>query len=201
MKKPPPVTTRKPHRPPKPSSPSNPAPGGLVSVHSRPPPGHGGGGKHGGTGKHQPPKKHKPPPKRKLPLGEAVACCSAEALAASLRLAGYSVADDDVLALYFNTAADPDEGATIEATLAAAQRYGLAGMRPAAVNRRWGRPAGAAPSDTGAALILGVTLPGGPHALCSDPSGAVWSWGELHDPGQLKAGPAEEAWWVTWAQQ
>jgi hypothetical protein len=219
VKKPPPATTRKPHRPTKPNSPSNPAPGGLVSVHSRPPPGHGGGGKHGGTGKHHSPRKHKPPPKRKLALGEAVACCSAEALAASLRLAGQRVTDADVLALYSYTASDPDEGATIEATLEAASEFGLAGVRLTSFGLR---PAddlrsaipvlkpdghGGSPAQfclvpvelIGHDLILGVTLPGGPHALAADPSGQLWSWGERWTLDQLQSGPAEEAWAVTWA--
>jgi hypothetical protein len=216
VKKPPPTTTRKPHRPPKPNSPSNPAPGGLVSVHSRPPPGHGGGGgKHGGTGKHHSPRKHKPPPKRKLAIGEAVACCSAEALAASLRLAGQLVTDADVLALYSYTASGPDEGATIEATLRAAAEHGLAGVRPVTFEMappcapavRWPacprcalfRGLTAYPGGGGGDLILGVTLPGGPHALALDPSGSVWSWGDLWSLDQLQAGPAEEAWAVIWA--
>jgi hypothetical protein len=218
VKKPPPTTTRKPHRPPKPNSPSNPAPGGLVSVHSRPPPGHGGGGKHGGTGKHHSPRKHKPPPKRKLALGEAVACCSAEALAASLRLAGQLVSDEDVLALYWRTAASDSSGATILDTLDAAAEYGLGGVRLASFGpldlvepplrggihlrrpeRIWDdrdlhlRPVHAV------SVVIGLELSGGPHALALDPCGAVWSWGELWTLDQLQAGPAEEAWAVTWA--
>ncbi len=44
--------------------------------------------------------KPKPAPKtRQLALGSAVACCSAEALAASLRLAGWPVTDADTYAL------------------------------------------------------------------------------------------------------
>ena len=78
-----------------------------------------------------PPVRKKPPAKRKLALGEAVACCAAEALAASLRLTGWPVSDRDVLALYELTAGDEDEGATIEATLEAAAEHGLAGVRPA----------------------------------------------------------------------
>lgn len=197
MKKPPPTTTRKPHKPAKPPAPpKQPGPGTLISVHSRPPPGYGGG-KHGGTGKHQPPKKHRPPPKRKLSAGD-VACCSAEALAASLRLVGQRVTDDDVLALYSYTASDPDEGATIAATLGAAQRHGLAGVRPAHIEvfplkLTFGR------LDVKSPVICGVTLPGGPHAITADSSGAAWSWGELWTLEQLQSGPAEEAWAVTWA--
>jgi len=190
--------------------------------------------------KHKAPKhkKAKQPVKRKLAPGEGVACCAAEALAASLRLAGQRVTDDDVLALYWRTAGDPDEGATIEATLEAAQRFGLAGYRPedarpVSTHSSWcegaararltfagvpslllGVASGARDFPAGLALalghanggqcdatplILGVTLPGGPHALALDPSGAVWSWGELYDPGDLSLGSAEEAWLVSWA--
>lgn len=136
-------------------------------------------------------------PKRKLALGEGVACCSAEALAASLRLAGWPVGDADVLALYWRTACDPDTGATIEETLRAARESGLAGVRPARFQLL--RPgAGTKPRGSSSALVLGLELPGGPHALTLDDSGAVWSWGELHDPRELGAGLIEESWLVDW---
>ncbi len=70
-------------------------------------------------------KKHK---KRGLAL-DGVACCATEALAASLRLTGWPVTDQDVLALYWLTADDADAGASILATLEAAQEFGLAGRR------------------------------------------------------------------------
>jgi len=57
--------------------------------------------------------------KAPLAVGD-VASCSAEALAASLRFTGAPVSDEDVLALYWRTAADPDAGATLLATLKAA---------------------------------------------------------------------------------
>lgn len=78
-------------------------------------------------------KKHKKPKakKRGLALGDMAACCAAEALAASLRLSGRPVADEDVLALYARTAADLDAGASILETLEAAWLYGLGGVRPA----------------------------------------------------------------------
>jgi hypothetical protein len=60
-----------------------------------------------------------------------VSCCAAQALAASLRLAlGAAVHEEDVLALYWRTAGDPDEGATVLDTLRAAREYGLSGVRP-----------------------------------------------------------------------
>ncbi len=79
-------------------------------------------------------KKPAKPKPRKLALGSVVACCSAEALAASLRLTGRRVTDADVLALYERTADGPDEGASILATLEAARRFGLARVRPGEVH-------------------------------------------------------------------
>jgi len=61
-----------------------------------------------------------------------VACCAAQAAAASLWLAlGVRVHEEDVLGLYWRTAGGPDEGAAVLATLEAAREYGLAGARPA----------------------------------------------------------------------
>ena len=132
--------------------------------------------------------RHQPGGKvRKLALGSAVSCCSAEALAASLRMTGWPVQDADVLALYWRTAADPDAGASILATLEAAEQFGLAGARLAD-----SRPA----ELLTAATVCGVTLRGGPHAytLASQP-GLAWSWGSLY---RLPAADVEEAWEVRW---
>lgn len=61
---------------------------------------------------------------------EDVACCSARAVAESLRLAlGVPVSHDDVLALYWLVADDPDAGASILATLDAASEFGIAGFK------------------------------------------------------------------------
>jgi hypothetical protein len=164
------------------------------------------------TRKHNAAKHHK---KVKLALGDEVSCCAAEALAASLRLAGWTVTDADVLELYRHTASYDDEGASIEETLRAASVFGLAGVRPesfaltaiAPFGCRRSLPSRDGPGyrqDYGAvrapqqALIIGLELPGGPHALTLDPSGAVWSWGELYDPAQLQPGPVEQAWLVDW---
>lgn len=81
------------------------------------------------TTKHKATAKHTTTKKRTLSTGD-VGCCTAEALAMSLRLAGVRVADEDVLALYWHTAIDPDAGASILATLEAAWRFGLGGVRP-----------------------------------------------------------------------
>lgn len=201
--------------------------------------------KHGQTSKHHP--KHPPsrqrgvtvtPPHviagqpgpakpRKLSIGD-VACCSAEALAASLRLAGHLVDDSDVLALYWSTARDPDAGASILATLQAAAAAGLAGAFPSGIRPvRLGEPlldqaplpAGQRPGhwldpdlseidhDLGGGpldglahgLILGVELPGGPHALAVDPAGRAWSWGQPWPLAGFADAVVEEAWAVSWS--
>ena len=157
-------------------------------------------------------------PVRKLALGAGVACCSAEAVAASLRLAGWPVGDEDVLALYWRTAGDVDAGASILATLEAAAEFGLAGCRPAACGRR-GRdyltgtqgghlpvpyftlgpaqspqgPAGCPKATTPPLVILGITDPA-PHAVLATADG-WWSWGELYEPWTADI---DEAWEVTW---
>lgn len=148
-----------------------------------------------------------------------VSCCAAEALAASLRLAGYSVAGGDVLALYRLTADSPDEGASILVTLEAAAEHGLAVAGPGtqatyaglAIPDHRSLILGAdAPGprtvrlvrfepvdlDDPAAVILGLDLPEAPHAVALDPSGAVWSWGALYDlTGEAVIA---EAWAVEW---
>ena len=117
-----------------------------------------------------------------------VACCAAEALAASLRLAGGAVADEDVLALYWHTAHDADAGASIWETLEAAAEHGLAGVRLTSYDL-------AETYVSGRSLILGVDLPG-PHTVCDDGT-AWWSWGEPLDP--FPGAVIAEAWEVRWA--
>ena len=148
--------------------------------------------KHAGSHKHKThAKKHHPSKaKRTLALGEAVGCCAAEALAASLRLAGHPVSDRDVLALYKLTADDPDAGASIWDTLLAAAEHGLAGVRPVSF--------GPVDLDDPAAAVLGVELPG-PHTVTLDADGAWWSWGEPYDPAAFPDAVIEEAWEVRWA--
>lgn len=67
---------------------------------------------------------------RGLALAEGVACCPAEALAVSLRLAGAAVGDDDTEALFWLAGGDPETGAPIVAVLEASAESGLAGYRP-----------------------------------------------------------------------
>ncbi len=184
-------------------------------------PGHGAPGPlpGGGAPVKPPPRKpaaKKKPVKRKLALGEAVACCSAEALAASLRLAGYSVADADVLALYERTADGPDTGASILATLEAAAEFGLALTRPVRFERTWSpceetwHRGGCNPRENPLwplrvhdesgppSIILGLELPEGPHAVLADGTW-WWSWGEPYDPAAFPGAVIEEAWAVTWS--
>lgn len=125
---------------------------------------------------------------RKLSPGSAVACCSAEALAASLRLSGRVVGADDVLALYWRTAGDPDAGASILATLEAAAEFGLAGVRPVSF-----RPVDALDNRA----LIGCTLPGGPHAVLAE-TGRWWSWSQPWPPAAFHDAVIEEAWAVTW---
>lgn len=133
--------------------------------------------------------KHATHPKTQLALGDSVSCCAAEAVAASLRLAGGAVSDADVLTLYLATADDLGAGASILATLEAAAEHGLAGHRPRFA------PAG---SGSGGVMVVRVTLPGGSHALTIDPDAGIWSWGALYALGDLRPGAIEEAWVVTW---
>ena len=124
---------------------------------------------------------------KQLALGADVACCSAEALAASLRLSGWSVTDADVLALYRLAAPDDDHGATIEAVCVAAQSFGLAGVR---LERFW--PARPHASE----IVLGLTGPD--HAVLATPEG-WWSWGFLLEHCFLPYTDIDEAWELRWA--
>lgn len=127
-----------------------------------------------------------------------VACCAAEALAASLRLAGGSVSDSDVLALHWLAGGSADAGVPILAALEAASEFGLGGVRP-----HWHTEGRAIHTDSQSAvmarpgLILGVELPG-PHAVTVGPDGAWWSWGEPYDPAEFPDAVVEEAWAITW---
>jgi hypothetical protein len=168
--------------------------------------------KHAGTTKHAAAKKHAPTAKKKtattthktakatavakapaaakpraLSPGD-VSCCSAEALAWSLRLAGWPVDGADVLALYRLTADSPDAGASILATLDAAYVFGLAGIRPVSFEA-------VADLDDPRSLLLGVDLPGR-HTVLS--SGGWISWGRWHHPDDFPDAVIEEAWAVTW---
>src|SRR5260221_3598014 len=124
--------------------------GGKGGSGSGKPPGWKSGHHHKGIvphhpiGHHHP---HAPHKKRKLSPGADVACCSAEAVGLLL---GWGW--DEVLALYWRTASDPDAGATIADTLAAAP------ARCRLQTRSFGIPSLLlGPPRAGAALILGVT--------------------------------------------
>ncbi len=133
-------------------------------------------------------RKAKQHPRRALPLDGGVACCAAEALAASLRLCGQLVRDADVLALYLHTTGDLDRGAHIAATLDAAAQFGLAGIHPVSF--------GPVDLDDPAALILGLSLPG-PHAVLD--TGSEWiTWGLAWPAWAFPDVVCEEAWRVDW---
>lgn len=140
--------------------------------------------------KHQPQHgKHQPKAKAvKWSPGWGVACCAAEALAASLRLTGTQVSDEDVLSLYWHTTDDPDAGATIWDTITAAATYGLAGVRP--VDARPARLLG-----DGTILAIDLTEP---HAITLDGAG-IWTWGEWRPATVARLAGAAEAWEVAWA--
>lgn len=116
-----------------------------------------------------------------------VACCAAQALAASARLAGHAVSDADVLALYWLTASHPDEGASLEATIAAAASFGLGGARLGDA-----RPASALRTGT----VLGADLTER-HAVTVDGAG-VWTWGEWRPASAQLLAATDEAWELTW---
>jgi hypothetical protein len=122
-----------------------------------------------------------------------VQCCAAQALAASLRLAlGVSVHDEDMLALYWRTAGDPDEGASIRATLEAAHEHGIGGHFPAG----WQPARGL---DLERSVLLRLDLPEGPHAVTTAPDGSWWSWGEPYDPASFPGAVITDAWAVNWS--
>ena len=164
---------------------------------------------------------------RALSIGD-VSCCAADALAWSLRLAGWPVADEDVLALYKLTADSPDTGASILATLDAASVFGLAGVRPVSFEAREllievPVPCGVRFPVVDSAALAGIdsddgSAPGARNHRHRDghPSSLIlglelpgphavcqqdgqwWTWGEPYDPCCFPDAVIEEAWAVTW---
>lgn len=145
------------------------------------------------------------PKPRKLSPGD-VACCSARAVGTLLGLT-----DDEVLALYWLTADGPDDGASIEDTLEAlrlghsslpVRSYTITAGLPRQSRERDSNPRLQSASEWPApavlpasALILGLALPEGPHAVLATGDG-WWSWGELYDPSGFPGAVIEEAWAV-----
>lgn len=128
-----------------------------------------------------------------------VACCTAEALATSLRCQGLSVPDYAVLDLFRLAGGDEDAGAPILTLLETASESGLAGIRLArfeVADHGEVACAGLALPDH-RSLILGVDLPG-PHAVLATPEG-WWSWGGLWCPCEFPGAVIEEAWAIEWA--
>jgi hypothetical protein len=121
-----------------------------------------------------------------------ISCCVIQALAASARIKGFPVTDNDVVALHLRIAG-PDEYVTIADGLQAAAHYGLAGVHLAGFGEVMPGDRSIQPERvSGAGLILGVDQPG-PHAVCDD--GAGWlSWGQRYEPW---AEP-DEMWAVSW---
>ena len=114
---------------------------------------------------------------RSLSPGD-VGCCTAEAVAAYLRLQGVPFSDAEMLSLFRRAAAHPDRGIPVAEMLDAS---GLL-FTPADPDM---------PGD----LILGVDLPG-PHAVLATADG-WWSWGELWCPCEFPDAVIEEAWAVS----
>lgn len=130
--------------------------------------------------------------KKGLALGSDVACCAAEAVAASLRELGVFVADEAVLELFQASGGDPAQGVMIADVLQAASRRGLEGWKLS--SWEWVEPSLELPSHA----ILGLDLPGsGPHTVLATPEG-WWSWGELYRPDQFHYATIDEIWAVSW---
>jgi hypothetical protein len=161
----------------------------------------------------------KKPVKRGAALGDAVPCCAAEALAASLRLTGQPVSDGDVLALHLRAGGNLFSGVYLEDVLSAAATYGLGGVRlddagevadaqihdPACSSlREWcisdaqihSSPCGPLQRwrVSRAGLILGIDQPG-PHTVFDDGE-HWWSWGEPWEP--FAGAVISEAWCLSW---
>lgn len=158
-----------------------------------------------------------PPKPRGLAAGGEWACCSAEAVGASLRLAGWPVAEEDVLALHTATGGTRDRGVPIAAALRAASVHGLAGIRPLWFGERpldhlplpFGQRLDVEDPDLSEVdhgigdrlvhgLIVGLELPGA-HAVTVGSDGCWLSWGGHYDPAEFPAAVVEEAWAVVWS--
>ncbi len=155
-------------------------------------------------------------------------CCAAEALAASLRLAGASVTAADVLTLHRLAGADDETGAPIGALLEAAAEFGLAGFRPVDYRpAEPGRDLLKRGGETSRAIEGFLERPAGDRQPAHDhapfpvihaiqrnglllgvdlpgPHAVLatpdgwWSWGELHCPCEFPDAVIEEAWAVSW---
>lgn len=145
--------------------------------------------------------------------------CAAAAVANSLLLAtGERVSDEDVLVLHVAAAGSPDAGASVLGVLEAAQRYGLAGVTPAALSpvraaltcctfstdpradrsgrrRYYGTVQAPQPLPS---VILELALPGGIHAvLLGDGFAVTWGQAIPVTPAFLEH-QAVAAWALTW---
>ncbi len=141
-------------------------------------------------GKHAAPA-HGKSPRRGLPLlANGVCCCTPEALAESLRMAGWPAERGDMLELYFAMTDDPNAGVSIPAALEAASKFGVAGVKPVSwaqiPNELW------QPGD-----IEGWLMDNGDrHSVALTRSGMI-SWGEHWMPDTLPR-TVEETWTIRW---
>lgn len=168
---------------------------------------HAGSKKHAGSSKHAP-AHHKPAAKgpqhqpnhtvakhphhakaRQLSPG-GIACCAAEAVAASARLAGYEITPEAVVELHVRCGGSEHAGVPISKALCGALEFGIGGVYPLGF-----RLLLAPMREDG--VVVGTTLPGGPHAVTLDRQG-YWSWGEWHSGGTEYLAEIEESWKVWW---
>jgi len=164
----------------------------------------------GGRGPLKPAPRKTPKPKkaRKWSPDWDVACCTAQAVGT---LAGWDW--DDVLALYWRTASDPDSGASILDTLTEALPYGHYDGLPVQSYTITGGPFVSSERDSNprfqsastwlapgvlpaSNLILGVTMPE-PHTIAVTPDGTWWSWGEPFNLSDWPELIVDEAWAVN----
>ena len=145
------------------------------------------GGTHHPSHSHVVGKHHKHTKPAKWSPMDDIACCAAQALAASLRLTGRRVTDADILDLYWRTAGHADAGATLADTIAAAAEYGLGGVRLADA-----RPT----IRLGDGVVIGADLTER-HAMTMGGHG-VWTWGQWLPASCNLLGAVDEAWELTW---
>lgn len=119
-----------------------------------------------------------------------IACCAAEAAAASLRLHGVTVDPEDMLSLYWAVADGPHDGADIGDILHAARHHGLAGWHPDYT------PLGEWQPQPGMILVYRNWEGADTHAATIAPDGTLISWGE---PGwDVPDEPPDQVWAVNW---
>lgn len=128
-------------------------------------------------------KAKKPAKARAWSPDEVMPCCSARAVAESLRIAsGPVLSDQDVLTLHGYAGGTGNRSVSIWDALSAAQGLFPVTFEPVDL-------------DDPAAVILGLTIPE-PHAVAVGLDGTWWSWGQPYDVWHDAV--IDEAWAVTW---